>query len=571
MAAPLVVGYDGTPGARAAGGEALRLARDLGSELVFGYCYSVGATGGEGGDLEKALREQGTAVLHEALAQAHAAGLEARAVLIHDKPSAGLVGLADENDARMIIVGSYGEPPLKGALIGSTAHKLLHLSERPVLAQVEPGEIAARLPRVAPDGGEPLESIMADVDALILPGITHWNHPAFFAYFGITGSGPGIVGELIASALNVNAMLWRTSPAATELEQRTLAWVLDLLGLPAGWFGEITDTASTSTMYGLACAREAAGLDIRTRGMAGRADLPPLRVYASAEAHSSVDKACITLGIGLDGLTKIATDDGLRMRADLLAEAVGSDIAAGVRPLAVVATVGTTSTTSIDPVPEIADICARHGLWLHVDAAYGGAAGLVEATRPLLAGCERADSLVFNPHKWLFTPVDCSLLYTSRPDVLREVFALIPFYLTTDESDVLNLMDYGLALGRRFRALKLWMVIRAYGRDGLAELVSGHIALAQRLAEAVAAEPGWELMAPVPLSTVCFRSHPEGIEDERELERLNAALVDRINHSGTALVSHTKVDGRFAIRIAIGNAASRWEHVERTWDALRAS
>ena len=251
------------------------------------------------------------------------------------------------------------------------------VSERPVLAQVEPGEIAARLPLVAPDGGEPLESIMADIDALILPGITHWNHPAFFAYFGITGSGPGIVGELIASALNVNAMLWRTSPAATELEQRTLAWVLDLLGLPAGWFGEITDTASTSTMYGLACAREAAGLDIRARGMAGRADLPPLRVYASAEAHSSVEKACITLGIGLDGLTKIATDDDLRMRSDLLAEAVEADLAAGVRPLAVVATVGTTSTTSIDPVPEIADICARHGLWLHVDAAYGGAAGLV--------------------------------------------------------------------------------------------------------------------------------------------------------------------------------------------------
>jgi aromatic-L-amino-acid decarboxylase len=445
------------------------------------------------------------------------------------------------------------------------------VSERPVLAQVEPGEIAARLPRIAPDAGEPLESIMADIDALILPGITHWNHPAFFAYFGITGSGPGIVGELIASALNVNAMLWRTSPAATELEQRTLAWVLDLVGLPAGWFGEITDTASTSTMYGLACAREAAGLDIRTRGMAGRADLPPLRVYASAEAHSSVDKACITLGIGLDGLTKIATDEDLRMRPDLLAEAVEADLAAGVRPLAVVATVGTTSTTSIDPVPEIAEICARHGLWLHVDAAYGGAAGLVEATRPLLAGCERANSLVFNPHKWLFTPVDCSLLYTSRPDVLREVFALVPFYLTTDESDVLNLMDYGLALGRRFRALKLWMVIRAYGRDGLAELVSGHIALAQRLAEAVAAEPGWELMAPVPLSTVCFRSHPDGVDDEQELERLNAALVDRINRSGTALVSHTKVDGRFAIRIAIGNAASRWEHVERTWDALRAS
>jgi aromatic-L-amino-acid/L-tryptophan decarboxylase len=445
------------------------------------------------------------------------------------------------------------------------------VSQRPVLSQVAPGEIAARLPQQPPSEGETLEAIMADLDGLIMPGITHWNHPAFFAYFGITGSGPGIVGELIASALNVNAMLWRTSPAATELEQRTLAWVLDLLGLPAGWFGQITDTASTSTMVALAAAREAAGLDIRRRGMAGRNDLPPLRVYTSAEAHSSVEKACIALGIGQQGLVKIATDDAMRMRDDLLAEAIAADLAAGVRPIAVVASVGTTSTTSVDPVAAIAQLCRRHGLWLHVDAAYGGAAGLVDSHRHLLDGCDQADSLVFNPHKWLFTPVDCSLLYTSRPQVLREAFALVPFYLTSSESDVVNLMDYGLALGRRFRALKLWMVIRAYGRDGLAELVSGHIDLAARLAAAVRDQPGWELMAPVPLSTVCFRAHPAGVDDEQELERLNGELVERINRSGIGFVSHTKVNGRYAIRIAIGNAASRWQHVERVWDELRAT
>src|SRR6476659_8678419 len=451
------------------------------------------------------------------------------------------------------------------------ADYLDRVGDLPVLARVEPGEIAAALPEHAPSEGEPLADILADVDRILIPGITHWNHPGFMAYFGISGSPPGILGETVAAALNVNAMLWRTSPAATELEQRVLRWVAELVGLPPDWFGEITDTASASTMYALAAAREAAGLDIRTRGMAGRTDLPPLRVYTSDQAHLSVEKACIALGLGQEGLRKLPTDAGFRMRADLLAEAVAADVAAGARPIAAVATVGTTSTTSIDPVADVADVCERHDMWLHVDAAYGGAAAIIPDMRHVLDGCDRADSLVFNPHKWLFTPVDCSLLYTARPDVLREVFALIPFYLTTDESDVLNLMNYGLALGRRFRALKLWMVIRAYGRDGLAELVSGHIALAQRLAEAVAAEPGWELMAPVPLSTVCFRSHPDGIDDERELERLNAALVERINHSGTALVSHTKVDGRFAIRIAIGNAASRWEHVERTWDALRAS
>jgi aromatic-L-amino-acid decarboxylase len=466
-----------------------------------------------------------------------------------------------------------GEEELRAALVEAAewvSGYLRSVGERPVLAQVAPGDLLAALPEHPPAEGEPLEAIMADVDRLVLPGITHWNHPSFFAYFGITGSGPGIVGELLCAALNVNAMLWRTSPAATELEERTLAWVGELIGLPDSWFGQITDTASSSTFWALAAAREAAGLDIRSRGMAGRDDLPPLRVYTSAEAHSSVEKACIALGLGQQGLHKVAVDDEFRMRPDALAAAVDADVAAGVRPIAVVPTVGTTSTTSVDPVGAVAEIAARHGMWVHVDAAYGGAAGLLPSHRHLLDGCERAESLVFNPHKWLLTPVDCSLLYTSRPEVLRQAFSVVPFYLTSSDGDVTNLMDYGLALGRRFRALKLWFVLRAYGADGLAEIIAGHIAMARELAGWIEAAEGWELLAPVPLSTVCFRRRPPGVDDEAELDRLNADLVERVNASGAAFVSHTQVDGRYAARMAIGNVATRPEHVRRAWDALNS-
>jgi aromatic-L-amino-acid decarboxylase len=404
---------------------------------------------------------------------------------------------------------------------------------------------------------------------VIVPGLTHWNHPAFMAYFGITGSPPGILGETISAALNVNAMLWRTSPAATELEQVTLRWAAELLGLPAGWFGQITDTASSSTLWALAGAREAAGLDVRTRGMAGRADLPPLRVYTSEEAHSSVEKACITLGLGQEGLVKVATDAEYRMRVDALREAIAADVAAGRRPIAVVATVGTTSSTSIDPVPAVAGVCAEHGLWLHVDAAYGGAAAVVPELRGVLDGCDRADSLVVNPHKWLLTPIDCSLLYTSRPDVLRAAFSVVPEYLRSSEDDVVNLMDYGVALGRRFRALKLWMVLRAYGAEGLAAVVRGHVELARRLEQAIRAEPGWELLAPVPFSTVCFRHRPAGVDDEAELRARNEAIVERVNATGRAFISHTQLKGRYAIRVAIGNAATTTEHVDRVWELLR--
>jgi aromatic-L-amino-acid decarboxylase len=304
--------------------------------------------------------------------------------------------------------------------------------------------------------------------------------------------------------------------------------------------------------------------------MAGRADLPPLRMYTSDQAHSSVEKACIALGLGQEGLCKIPSDDAFRMRADLLGEAVAADVAAGARPLAVVATVGTTSTTSIDPVPEIADICAEHGMWLHVDAAYGGSAAVVPELRWVMDGCGRADSVVVNPHKWLFTPVDCSLLYTARPADLKAAFSLVPAYLTTPEDGgVVNLMDYGLSLGRRFRALKLWMVVRAYGADGLAALISGHIDLARRLAAAIDAEPGWELLAPVPFSTVCFRFHPAGVDGEGELRRLNERIIDHVNADGRAFVSHTDLAGRHAIRVAIGNMATTAEHVDTAWELMR--
>ncbi len=440
---------------------------------------------------------------------------------------------------------------------------------RPVGSTVEPGQIAAALPAHPPATGESLDAMLDDVDRVLMPGITHWNHPGFMAYFGITGSPPGILGELISAALNVNPMLWQTSPAATELEQVALRWARELIGLPLDWFGEITDGASSSTLYALAAAREAAGVDVRRAGMAGRADLPVLRCYTSAEAHSSVEKACITLGLGQAGLVKVATDDEFRMRADLLRQAVERDLADGVRPIAVVATVGTTSSTSIDPVPAIADICAEHGMWLHVDAAYGGAAAVVPEMRHVLDGCERADSIVVNPHKWLLTPIDCSMLFTSRPEELRAAFSVVPEYLKSEHDEVVNLMDYGVSLGRRFRALKLWMVLRGYGAEGLAEVIQGHIDCARALAGWVDAEPGWERLAPVPFSTVNLRHRPPGMRDEAALRAHNAQLMERVNASGEVFISHTELAGRYAIRIAIGNLATELRHVARAWELLR--
>ncbi|HSA54400.1 MAG TPA: pyridoxal-dependent decarboxylase [Gemmatimonadaceae bacterium] len=440
----------------------------------------------------------------------------------------------------------------------------------PVLPKVAPGEVTARLPNAPPDAAEPMDAILDDFERVLLPGITHWNHPGFFAYFAITGSAPGVLAEMLAAALNVNAMLWKTSPAATELEARALDWLRQMLGLGEGWFGVINDTASISTLLALAAAREAKPeLEVRRRGMAGRADLPVLRVYASEHAHSSVDKSALTLGFGHENVVHIPADDAFRMRPDALERAIAEDRLAGRLPIAVVATVGTTSTASIDPVPAIAAICEREKLWLHVDASYAGVAAIVPECRDTLAGVDRADSLVVNPHKWLFTPVDLSALYTRRPDVLKRAFSLVPDYLVTAEQDeVVNLMDYGVQLGRRFRALKLWMVIRAFGVSGIVERLRQHMALAREFAGWIEKEPEWTLAAPQRFSLVCFRFAPSGVPDE-ECDRLNQRILDAVNASGRVYLSHTKLSGRVVLRLAIGNLRTGQSHVEEAWSLLR--
>jgi len=455
------------------------------------------------------------------------------------------------------------------AAVDWIADYLEHPERNPVRSRARPGEIARQLPSHAPAHGEPLDAMLADFHETILPGITHWNHPSFFAYFANSSSYPSIVGELLAAGLNANGMLWVTSPAVTELEQVTLDWLRQLMGLGDGWFGQITDTASVSTFYALAAAREAAGLDIRARGMAARNDLPVLRVYCSEHVHSSIDKAVIALGLGHDNLVRIPADEHFRLRPDALQTAISADIANGYRPIAVVPCVGTTSTSSIDPVPEVVRIAKAHGCWVHVDAAYAGPAAIVPELRYLMDGVDGADSLVVNPHKWLFTSVDCSVLYTKRPDVLRQALSLLPEYLVTkNQDDVVNMMDYGIQLGRRFRSLKLWMVLRAYGAEGLAERIRFHCELAREFAGMVHFEGGWELTAPVPLSLVCFRYVPPGATED-DLARINSAIMERVNAGGTAYLSHTKLNGKYSLRLAIGNIRTDRQHIEGVWRELR--
>jgi aromatic-L-amino-acid/L-tryptophan decarboxylase len=442
----------------------------------------------------------------------------------------------------------------------------------PVLARVKPGELRAALPPAAPEPAESLDAIFRDFERLVVPGVTHWNHPGFFAYFAISGSAPGILGELLSAALNVNAMLWRTSPAATELEEVVLDWLRQLLGLPPAFRGVIYDTASVSSLCALAAAREAAGLDARERGLAGRANLPRLRVYTSEHTHSSIEKAAIILGIGQAGVRKVPVDAEFRLDPAALAGAVAEDRRAGWRPLAVVATVGTTATTSVDPVPAIAEVAAAEGLWLHVDAAYGGAAAILPSHRHVLAGSDRADSLVVNPHKWLFTPIDCSALFCRRPGVLKRAFSLVPNFLETPEGHTVeNFMDYGPQLGRRFRALKLWMVLRAYGGAGLRARIAEHIRLGGLFASWIDADPDWERLAPVPFSTVCFRARPRGMapEDPR-LDALNERLLEATNATGEVFLSHAVLGGRFTLRLAVGNIRTQERHVRRAWEILRA-
>jgi len=427
----------------------------------------------------------------------------------------------------------------------------------PVLSRSRPGDIRGALPDAAPDGGEPFDRIFADFERIILPGITHWNHPGFFAYFAITGSGPGVLAEFLSAALNVQAMLWRTSPAATELEEVTLGWLGQLLGMPEAFEGVIYDTASVSSLHALAAARERAIAGVRARGLAGLPAQGP-RVYLSEEAHSSIDKAVMLLGLGQESLRRIEVDDEFRMRPDALAAAIAEDARRGHVPVAVVATIGTTSTTAADPVAPVAAICRRHDVWLHVDAAYAGPAAMLPECRSAFEGTAAADSLVVNPHKWLFTPFDASVLFCRHMDLLRSAFSLTPEYLRTAESGaVRNLMDTGIQLGRRFRALKLWMVVRYFGADGLRAALREHMRLARLFASWVDSSAAFERVAPVPFSVVCFRA--------RGTDELNERLLDRLNGSGEVYLSHTRVRGRFTLRLAVGNLRTTEAHVARAW------
>jgi len=483
-------------------------------------------------------------------------------------PSASAVGSAPvAGDLPTADLLTHGQAALEWI-----ASYLDHPERVSVLSQVVPGEIREMLPASPPERGEPLGDILRDFEARIVPGITHWNHPGFLGYFATSSSVPGIIGELLVSALDVKAMLWRTSPAATELEQVTTDWLRQMLGLPGGWFGFLNDTASISSMLALAAAREAKPeLDIRARGMAGRSDLPRLRVYTSRHAHSSIDKAALALGIGLDNVVHVEVDEAFRMRSDALVAAIADDNARGYLPLACVATVGTTSTTSIDPVPAIAEICRRESIWLHVDGAYGGVAAICPEMREILAGVEYADSLVFNPHKWLFTPFDCSAFFTTQPGVLERAFSLVHEYLVTPEREsVVDFMNYGVQLGRRFRALKLWMVIRGFGTTGLAGRIRAHCELAREFADWVRADPEWEVVAPVPFSLVCFRYAPPGVHEEA-INEMNVRILANVNATGEVFLSHTKLDGRYVLRVAVGNIRTEKRHVRRAWELLKAA
>ncbi len=449
-------------------------------------------------------------------------------------------------------------------IIDWIADYFANIEQFPVLSQIEPNWLKDNLPKSAPETGEDFAEVIKDIDRLILPAVTHWNHPNFHGLFSTSTSSVGIFGELLSAAFDMKAMLWRTSPASTELEEVVLDWLRQMMGLDEGLKGIIYDTASVSTLHAIAAAREGLDLKIREDGMSGREDLPLLRVYTSEQSHSSVEKAVILLGLGQRSLVKIAVDEKFRMIPEKLREAIEADKQNGYLPFCVVATVGTTSTTSIDPVEKIVPICEEHTLWLHVDAAYAGSAAIVPELQDCLKGCERADSLVTNPHKWLFTPFDLSVLYCRHLDLLKRAFALVPEYLKVSET-VTNQMDYGIQLGRRFRSLKLWFIMRYFGQQGMIERIREHCRLAKMLTDWIEESEDWEMLAPVPFALVCFRACPKNVED---LDTLNEKIMNAVNEGGEAYISHTKLNGKFTLRVSIGNIRVEERHVEKLWNLL---
>jgi aromatic-L-amino-acid decarboxylase len=442
------------------------------------------------------------------------------------------------------------------------------VGELPVTPAVRPGDIRRRLPGAPPSEGEPFDAMFRDFREIILPGLTHWNHPGWFAYFPCNNSPPSVLGEMLTSALGVQCMSWATSPAATELEQVVMDWVRQMMGLPEDFTGVIQDTASTATLVALLSARERA-----TEGRSGSRGLasagPPLVVYASREAHSSIDKGAQLAGFGLECVRHIPGDEAFALDPAALEAAIEADRRAGLLSACVVATIGSTSSTAIDPVPAIADVCRRHRLWLHVDAAYAGAASIVPELRHHFAGMDRADSIVFNPHKWLMTNFDCTAYFVRDVEALLRACRISPEYLrTTHDAEVANFRDWGIQLGRRFRALKLWFVLRSYGVAGLQEIIRRHVALAKELAGWIEAEPEFEVVAPVPFGLVCFRWRPSGLP-EAEPNVLNERLLARVNASRRVHLTHTKLGGRYVIRLVVGQRETGREKMEEAWQLIR--
>jgi len=456
-------------------------------------------------------------------------------------------------------------------LVDWMADYLADPGDRPVLSSVAPGEVRARLPREAPEAGEPFGRIFEDFNGIVLPGMTQWNHPGWFGYFPANNSPPSILGEMLTATLGAQCMSWATSPAATELEQVVMEWLRQLLGLPADFTGVIQDTSSTATLVALLSARErATGHAAGTEGLAA-AGGPPLAVYASTEAHSSVPKGVKLAGFGLGRLRLIPVDAEYAMRPDALREAVRRDVAAGIRPACVVATLGTTSSTGVDPLRPIGAICREHGIWLHVDASYAGSAAILPECRWILDGVEHADSFVLNPHKWLLTNFDCSAYYVRDTETLLRTFSTAPEYLrTTHDPEVVNFRDWGIQLGRRFRALKLWFVLRSYGAQGLRDMLRRHVGLAAAFRAWLEADGEFEVLAPSPFGLVCFRHRPHGMPEGGELDRHNRALLERVNSDGSVFLTHTVLSGRYTIRMAIGQWRTGQADVERAWQLIRA-
>jgi aromatic-L-amino-acid decarboxylase len=433
------------------------------------------------------------------------------------------------------------------------------VGQLPVTPDVQPGDLRRQLPPSPPEQGETFQQLFEDFSRIVMPGMAHWNHPSWFAYFPANNSPPSVLAEMLTATLGAQCMSWATSPAATELEQVMMEWLRHMLCLPDSFTGVIQDTASTATLVALLSARE------RASGAAG------LTVYTSTEAHSSVDKGVKLAGYGLDHLRRIPVDSSYAMRPHELERAISADRAAGLVPACVVATVGTTSSTAIDPLPALAEVCRRHGVWLHVDAAYAGAAAIVPELRSLFDGVEHADSFVFNPHKWMLVNFDCSAYFVRDRAALLRTFQTTPEYLRTDQdAEVVNFRDWGIQLGRRFRALKLWFVIRSYGVEGLRAMVRKHVALARELADEIEKTPNFDLMAPVPFGLVCFRYRPSELDPGNpQVDDRNRELLRRVNATRRVHLTHTELAGRYVIRMAIGQRQTERVHVAEAWKLIK--